>query len=54
MSVPLVWKQVTSAEGCAGFGAWAFNVAFNISLLALFVDFHRRSYGKRDQTKKTT
>lgn len=47
MSVPLVWEQVTSKQGCAGFGAWAFNVAFNLSLLALFVDFHRRNYGKK-------
>eukprot|EP00897_Mesotaenium_endlicherianum_P005527 jgi/Mesen1/5001/ME000025S04401 len=31
--------------GCSGFNAWLFNVGFNLSLLLLFLNFHRKQYG---------
>ncbi|ONI36061.1 hypothetical protein PRUPE_1G567100 [Prunus persica] len=36
-----------SGSGCSGIWGWCFNAVFNASLLALFVDFHVRSYAKR-------
>lgn len=38
-------------EQCSGFGAWVFNAVFNFMLLALFIDFHRRSYAAKKQQK---
>lgn len=34
-------------DGCAGMWGLCFNGVFNASLLALFVDFHGKSYAKR-------
>ena len=42
--VPFVALHAT--RGCAGAAALAFNGAFNLALLFLFADFHRRSYGR--------
>ncbi|EXB97331.1 Elongation of fatty acids protein 1 [Morus notabilis] len=36
-----------SGPGCSGIWGWCFNAAFNASLLALFVDFHAKSYQNR-------
>ncbi|TKY71331.1 Elongation of fatty acids protein 3 [Spatholobus suberectus] len=38
-----------SGSGCSGISAWCFNAIFNASLLALFVDFHLKSYANRDK-----
>ncbi|KAK9148991.1 hypothetical protein Scep_007748 [Stephania cephalantha] len=32
--------------GCSGFWGWVFNAVFNGSLVVLFNDFHKRSYGQ--------
>ncbi|EEF30954.1 hypothetical protein RCOM_0065530 [Ricinus communis] len=34
--------------GCSGIWGWCFNAVFNASLLALFVDFHFKSYAKKN------
>ncbi|XP_020221836.2 putative elongation of fatty acids protein DDB_G0272012 [Cajanus cajan] len=34
-----------TGSGCSGVWGWVFNVVFYASLLALFVDFHKKSYG---------
>jgi hypothetical protein len=52
-SVPfLAMHLVTRPEGCAGFRAWAFNCSFNVLLLYLFRDFHRRTYDTGAAAKK--
>ncbi|KAJ4839091.1 hypothetical protein Tsubulata_037196, partial [Turnera subulata] len=33
-----------AGSGCSGIWGWCFNAVFNASLLALFVDFHGKSY----------
>lgn len=40
------------AGGCAGLEALAFNAAFNLALLLLFVQFYRASYSRRQTQKK--
>ncbi|XP_061337216.1 uncharacterized protein LOC133284235 [Gastrolobium bilobum] len=44
-----------SGSGCSGIRGWCFNAVFNASLLALFVDFHLKSYAnrKKKHTVKT-
>ncbi|XP_015582233.1 elongation of fatty acids protein 3-like [Ricinus communis] len=37
-----------SGVGCSGIWGWCFNAVFNASLLALFVDFHFKSYAKKN------
>ncbi|KAJ7547288.1 hypothetical protein O6H91_08G078500 [Diphasiastrum complanatum] len=32
-------------DGCSGMAAWIFNALFNMSLLFLFLNFHRKQYG---------
>ncbi|XVF00719.1 hypothetical protein REPUB_Repub04eG0025700 [Reevesia pubescens] len=42
--------------GCSGIWGWCFNAVFNASLLALFVDFHAKSYANKkivDKNKRT-
>ena len=52
-SVPfLAMHFVTRPAGCAGFRAWAFNCGFNVLLLGLFRDFHRREYAQGAAAKK--
>ncbi|CAM6099961.1 unnamed protein product [Calypogeia fissa] len=46
-SIGTLWFHFTTGEGCAGMGAWVFNAVFNVILLALFLSFHRKQYGKR-------
>jgi hypothetical protein len=36
-----------TGSGCSGIWGWCFNAVFNASLLALFVDFHAKSYANR-------
>ncbi|XP_050376045.1 elongation of fatty acids protein 3-like [Argentina anserina] len=36
-----------SGSGCSGIWGWCFNAVFNASLLALFLDFHGKSYAGR-------
>ncbi|KAF4347695.1 hypothetical protein G4B88_017877 [Cannabis sativa] len=38
-------------SGCSGILGWCFNAGFNASLLALFVNFHAKSYASRKRTK---
>ncbi|CAN0923846.1 Putative elongation of fatty acids protein DDB_G0272012 [Linum grandiflorum] len=38
--------------GCSGMAGWCFNAVFNASLLALFVDFHGKSYKQRKAMEK--
>ncbi|KAG9451067.1 hypothetical protein H6P81_011032 [Aristolochia fimbriata] len=56
VSVALLWCQFVDpvAGGCSGMKAWVFNAGFNASLLALFVNFHSKSYGssKKDVKEK--
>ena len=40
-------------DQCSGFNAWVFNAVFNLALLLLFVDFHRRSYAAAKKRKLT-
>ncbi|AES82531.1 putative very-long-chain 3-oxoacyl-CoA synthase [Medicago truncatula] len=40
--------------GCCGMKAWCFNAVFNASLLALFLDFHLKSYANSKNKKRTT
>ncbi|CAL1385510.1 unnamed protein product [Linum trigynum] len=37
--------------GCSGMWGWCFNAVFNASLLALFVDFHGKSYAAAKKRK---
>ncbi|KAJ1435001.1 ELO family [Sesbania bispinosa] len=34
-----------TGSGCSGVWGWAFNVVFHVSLLLLFLDFHKKNYG---------
>ncbi|CAN1296210.1 Elongation of very long chain fatty acids protein 6 [Linum perenne] len=43
---------VVIGGGCSGMAGWCFNAVFNASLLALFVDFHGKSYKKRKEAEK--
>ncbi|WCJ29065.1 Elongation of very long chain fatty acids protein 2 [Euphorbia peplus] len=36
-----------TGSGCSGLYGWCFNAVFNASLLALFVDFHGKSYAAK-------
>lgn len=36
-----------TGPGCSGIWGWCFNAVFNASLLALFLDFHAKSYRKK-------
>lgn len=38
-----------TGSGCSGIWGWCFNAVFNASLLALFVDFHAKSYAHRKE-----
>ena len=52
--MPFWWLHFTG-PGCSGFKAMVFNAVFNLLLLGLFVDFHRRTFrvkGKPLQTDK--
>eukprot|EP00271_Cylindrocystis_brebissonii_P013329 TRINITY_DN33082_c0_g1_i1.p1 TRINITY_DN33082_c0_g1~~TRINITY_DN33082_c0_g1_i1.p1 ORF type:complete len:280 (-),score=30.19 TRINITY_DN33082_c0_g1_i1:342-1181(-) len=51
-SLPFLWLHFSKGGGCAGFSAWLFNVAFNLSLLYLFVDFHRKQYGAKKEARQ--
>ncbi|XP_027193331.1 fatty acid elongase 3-like [Cicer arietinum] len=42
--VMLYYHFSGSGVGCSGMKAWCFNAVFNASLLALFLDFHLKSY----------
>ncbi|OMO92100.1 GNS1/SUR4 membrane protein [Corchorus olitorius] len=46
VSVLMLYYHFTGS-GCSGIWGWCFNAVFNASLLALFVDFHGKSYAKR-------
>ncbi|CAI9103893.1 OLC1v1002478C1 [Oldenlandia corymbosa var. corymbosa] len=35
-----------TGSGCSGMPGWCFNTIFNGTLLALFLDFHSKNYGK--------
>ncbi|KAL6964367.1 hypothetical protein U1Q18_035422 [Sarracenia purpurea var. burkii] len=37
--------------GCSGIWGWCFNAVFNVSLLALFIDFHSKNYARRKKEK---
>ena len=43
----LYYHFLESGSGCSGIYGWCFNAVFNASLLALFVDFHLKSYANR-------
>jgi hypothetical protein len=52
LATPFIYLQYTrwwvqGRDGCHGARAVAFNAAFNISLLALFISFSRRTYKKK-------
>lgn len=36
-----------TGTGCSGIWGWCFNAVFNASLLALFLDFHGKSYANK-------
>ncbi|XXG86701.1 hypothetical protein AAC387_Pa11g1546 [Persea americana] len=42
-STVFLWYHFNGG-GCSGFGAWVFNALFNVSLLALFVNFYLKNY----------
>ncbi|KAK6254023.1 hypothetical protein QUC31_015743 [Theobroma cacao] len=46
VSVLMLYYHFTGS-GCSGIWGWSFNAVFNASLLALFVDFHGKSYAKK-------
>ncbi|KAK9104615.1 hypothetical protein Scep_021459 [Stephania cephalantha] len=47
VSVVMLWMHFGGGDGgCSGFWGWVFNAVFNGSLLVLFNDFHKRSYGQ--------
>ncbi|XP_058089568.1 elongation of fatty acids protein 3-like [Magnolia sinica] len=52
-SVVMMWLHFARAEGggCSGLGAWAFNAGFNASLLLLFLNFHSKNYGSKEDDK---
>ncbi|XP_062077273.1 elongation of fatty acids protein 3-like [Humulus lupulus] len=39
-------------SGCSGMWGWCFNAGFNASLLALFANFHAKSYAKRTKIEE--
>ncbi|BFG15019.1 hypothetical protein CerSpe_012930 [Prunus speciosa] len=45
--VGLVWMLIYhfNGSGCCGIWGWCFNIFFYVSLLAMFMDFHAKSYG---------
>ncbi|XP_060174377.1 uncharacterized protein LOC132605159 [Lycium barbarum] len=43
----MLYYHFTTEIGCSGFGPWCVCIAFNTSLLALFLDFHSNNYGKK-------
>lgn len=48
----LMLRYHFSAPGCSGIRGWCFNAVFNASLLALFVDFHVKSYARKKKDKE--
>ncbi|KAK7246846.1 hypothetical protein RIF29_41716 [Crotalaria pallida] len=54
VSVVMLYYHFSSGEGCSGIWGWCFNAVFNASLLALFVDFHLKSYAQRNKIKVAT
>ncbi|XP_060169234.1 uncharacterized protein LOC132600149 [Lycium barbarum] len=42
----LMYYHLTSEFGCSGIGIWFFTFSFNVSLLALFLNFHFKTYAK--------
>ncbi|KAJ8767970.1 hypothetical protein K2173_020910 [Erythroxylum novogranatense] len=50
ISVTMLYYHFTG-DGCSGIWGWCFNAIFNASLLALFVNFHGKSYSMK--TKKS-
>ena len=51
VSVLMLYYHFTGL-GCSGIWGWCFNAVFNVSLLALFVDFHGKSYADRKVVDK--
>ncbi|XP_009621709.1 putative fatty acid elongase 1 [Nicotiana tomentosiformis] len=45
-SAMMLYYHFTTKLGCSGFGPWCACIAFDVSLLALFLDFHSNNYGK--------
>ncbi|OAY70021.1 putative elongation of fatty acids protein [Ananas comosus] len=44
VSLVFLCYHFRSAAGCRGMSGWLFNAVFNVSLLALFLNFHTRAY----------
>ncbi|XP_016453718.1 uncharacterized protein LOC107778053 [Nicotiana tabacum] len=40
----VIYYHLTSEFGCSGIGVWFFTISFNVSLLALFLNFHFKTY----------
>lgn len=47
----LMLRYHFSGPGCSGIWGWCFNAVFNASLLALFVNFHVKSYAMKKKKK---
>ncbi|OIT40017.1 elongation of fatty acids protein 3-like protein [Nicotiana attenuata] len=48
-SAMMLYYHFTTKLGCSGFGPWCACIAFDVSLLALFLDFHSNNYGKNNR-----
>uniref|UniRef100_A0A453H5P1 Uncharacterized protein n=1 Tax=Aegilops tauschii subsp. strangulata TaxID=200361 RepID=A0A453H5P1_AEGTS len=48
-----IWFHFTGG-GCEEMAGWAFNVVFNVSLLALFLDFHGAAYAVSEGKKRSS
>ncbi|KAL4302420.1 hypothetical protein GQ457_10G023290 [Hibiscus cannabinus] len=48
VSVLMLYYHFTGS-GCSGIWGWCFNAVFNASLLALFLDFHGKSYAAKQK-----
>jgi hypothetical protein len=49
----MLYYHFGSGGGCSGMKAWCFNAVFNASLLALFLNFHLKSYASNSKKKRT-
>ncbi|XP_055819243.1 uncharacterized protein LOC129888011 [Solanum dulcamara] len=47
----VMYYHLTSEFGCSGIGVWFFTICFNVSLLALFLNFHFKTYAKNNSKK---
>ncbi|PHT97892.1 hypothetical protein BC332_33200 [Capsicum chinense] len=47
----VMYYHLTSEFGCSGIGVWFFTFSFNVSLLALFLNFHFKTYAKINSKK---